>query len=198
VTILSYDTFTGTDGTFLDGAHTSDSGATWSLSPASSGTSGDLQLNSGTATKGSGRSYNGGYLYSYVPTGDYYIEVVVNIANASGEFQLISSTGSTIVVVNSFYTALVGAGSGWGAATVGVTYTLRLEVVSGVYTYKRDGVTINTWTYSDPPYYDPPYGILLGGTINQTLLYNFEIGTAGPPPPPPVFWTSFVGSYEVP
>jgi hypothetical protein len=201
VTTFVQDTFTGSAGNLT--GHTGETGATWTMdSVIGSGTASDMVLSgSGELKRATGTTGNAAAYPSGTVTGDHSVEIVAQFINAGahlGQIGLWDATGTEICEfgTNGNFLYLAGAGSSSFTFAFATTYTFVLDSIAGVLTLKKDGSTILTTSGS----YTLPLSIGLYDNDGSSVarVTSFKIESAGAPPPASDFWTSFVGSHEVP
>lgn len=216
------DTFTAANGTQL-ASHTPDTGSGYSMvfgNPAANLTIQSNRLRKPT-TAGSTSFCNN----TTLPSNDFYVEVVLRYSVSSFSELEMARNGASFGNGDKFFTLdfngvgnaslTVGSGiTGGGSASVSLNsiltalntdYTLRVTFetsgADAIVTYAIDGSTVMTRTVTGGATW---FTGLLGASIFDSSgvdvlgLDNLTIASVSPPPPPPVFWTSFVGSHEVP
>lgn len=201
MTIFVQDTFTGTS---TLAAHTGETGATWTIDPVvGDGNTSELIVTGGEFMKAAAATGETAAYPSGTVTGDFTIEFPIRFVGWSagvkdGDVYFYDATNTVFAAIGTSITAyLAGLGTAAFSPTPGTTYTVRFESVSGVWTLKVDGGTLLTGSALSITH---PISLSLydrdGSQVARMASYTIE--SAGPPPPASDFWTSFVGSHEIP
>lgn len=156
------------------------------------------ELMRAAATTGESAAYPSGSV-----TGDFTITFPVRFVSWSagvrdGDVYLYDASNTVFAAIGTSITAYVaGQGTAAFSPTPGTTYTVEFKSLSGVWSLKVDGSTLLTGAAGSLSH---PVSVSIYDRDGSQVarMASYTIASAGAPPPASDFWTSFVGSHEVP
>lgn len=215
------DTFTGANGTLI-AAHTADVGSGYTRWYTFSDVNWEIQSNTLRLKDFAGSLFDHWvWNNATLPSADYEMSIDVILSGGVSGFEvaLLARGDGTdalvayLQVIGPGSTAQItgrnsGGGSSDNALNLSVadgTHTVDFIVSGNTQTLTYDGVVVLTQTISTfSSAGTAGFSLDHSMSLNQVSLNNFLVQSysAPPPPPPPAppadFWTSFVGSHEVP